>query len=290
MEENWRVYLDGANSKYNPFPDDGFSYTLLAHTDLTRESGQNNGVDLKNVRWDNYDLVVIDESHNLRNRKSSRYEKLMEAVVKGGKGTKFLLLSATPVNVDLSDLHNQIALFSGDDDAAFRESLGIRNLKTTLKEAQKAFIKWSLLPSAARTANALSLELPPAFFHLLDGVSIARSRKQIKEHYADSLAEIGAFPIRRKPEYISSEVDLKGHFSLLRAPRCRIVELFAACFQALDLRFRRVQRSICRYDGRRQLFAGDARALSHRHDEDQFSQAIGKQRVFVRRDDESHHQ
>ena len=146
LEENWRVYLDGANSKYNPFPGDGFSYTLLAHTDLTRESGSNNGVALADVRWDNYDLVVIDESHNLRNRKSSRYEKLMQSVVKEGKGTKFLLLSATPVNVDLSDLHNQIALFSGDDDAAFRESLGIRNLKTTLKEAQKAFIKWSLLP------------------------------------------------------------------------------------------------------------------------------------------------
>ena len=212
LEENWRVYLDGANSKYNPFPDDGFSYTLLAHTDLTRESGSNNGVALADVRWDNYDLVVIDESHNLRNRKSSRYEKLMQSVVKEGKGTKFLLLSATPVNVDLSDLHNQIALFTGDDEAAFHESLGIRNLKTTLKEAQKAFIKWSLLPPAARTANSLSVGLPPAFFHLLDGVSIARSRKQIKQHYADSLAEIGAFPIRLKPEYISSEVDLKGHF------------------------------------------------------------------------------
>ncbi len=212
LEENWRVTLDGANSKYNPFPDDGFSYTLLAHTDLTREGGTNNGVDLANVRWDNYDLVVIDESHNLRNRKSSRYEKLMEAVVKGGKGTKFLLLSATPVNVDLSDLHNQIALFTGDNDGAFRDTLGIRNLKTTLKDSQKAFIKWSLLPAAARTPKALSLELPPAFFHLLDGVSIARSRKQIKQHYADSLSEIGTFPTRRKPEYIDSEVDLKGAF------------------------------------------------------------------------------
>ena len=212
LEENWRVYLDGANSKYNPFPDDGFSYTLLAHTDLTRESGINNGVDLANVRWDNYDLVVIDESHNLRNRKSAKYEKLMQEVVKGGKGTKFLLLSATPVNVDLSDLHNQIALFSGDDEGAFRESLGIRNLKTTIKDSQKAFVKWSVLPPAQRTANALALELPPAFFHLLDGISIARSRKQIQTHYADSLAEIGASPTRLAPDYVHSEVDLKGHF------------------------------------------------------------------------------
>ena len=212
LEENWRVYLDGANSKYNPFPDDGFSYTLLAHTDLTRAGGTNNGVDLASVRWDNYDLVVIDESHNLRNRKSAKYEKLMREVVRGGKGTKFLLLSATPVNVDLSDLHNQIALFSGDDETAFRESLGIKNLKTTIKESQKAFLKWSVLPAAKRTANALSLELPPAFFHLLDGISIARSRKQIQTHYADSLAQIGAFPTRLKPEYVHSEVDLKGHF------------------------------------------------------------------------------
>ncbi len=212
LEENWRVYQSHVASKYNPFPDDAFSFTLLAHTDLSRERGLSSGVRLEDVRWDNYDLVVIDESHNLRNRKGARYEKLMRDVSKGGKGTKFLLLSATPVNVDLSDLGAQIALFNGDDNAAFNESLGIRNLKTTLKDAQKAFIKWSLLPPSARTSNALSLALPPAFFHLLDGLTIARSRRQIENHYADSLQEIGAFPERSKPERLKYELDLKGRF------------------------------------------------------------------------------
>jgi SNF2 family DNA or RNA helicase len=212
LEANWRIYQQAANSKHNPFEGDAFSFTLLAHTDLSREGGQNNGVDLNSVRWDNYDLVVIDESHNLRNRKGSRYEKLMEEVVKKGKGTKFLLLSATPVNVNLSDLHNQLALFTGDDEAAFYDSLGIRNLKYALKAAQQSFVKWSQLPSDARNSNALSLLLPPEFFHLLDGVSIARSRRQIEEHYAASLAQIGTFPKRLKPISLHCEVDSQGHF------------------------------------------------------------------------------
>lgn len=212
LEENWRVYQAQANSKHNPFEDDAFTFTLLAHTDLARESGNNNGVNLQDMRWDNYDLVVIDESHNLRNRKGARYEKLMEEVVKKGKGTKFLLLSATPVNVNLTDLHNQVALFTGDDDLAFHDSLGIKNLKTLVKTAQKAFITWASLPAEKRNSNTLSTTLPPEFFHLLDGLSIARSRRQIQEHYADALEEIGAFPKRLKPVSIHSDVDKQGEF------------------------------------------------------------------------------
>ena len=65
LAENWTNY--NANLTTNIFAGDRFNYDVLAHTDLSRTRGESMGLRLDRVNWGNYDLVVIDESHNFRN-------------------------------------------------------------------------------------------------------------------------------------------------------------------------------------------------------------------------------
>jgi len=223
LRENWTVFLAQNNSDLNPFLKDRFSYTVLSHTDLSRESGRVDGVDLSTINWNNFDLIVIDESHNFRNNtkgkrdedgnivRKSRYERLMDDVIKKGVKTKILMLSATPVNNDLRDLRNQIYFITEGRDAAFAPDLAINSIKDTLATAQKTFMEWARR-SGERDARNLMDRLPASFFTLLDELTIARSRNHIKKHYRASLEKIGHFPKRRKPESIYSEIDLKGRF------------------------------------------------------------------------------
>ncbi len=223
LRDNWTVYLAQNNSELNPFLKDRFAYTVLSHTDLSRDSGRVDGIDLATLNWGNFDLIVIDESHNFRNNtkgkqdedgnliRKSRYERLMDDIIKAGVKTKVLLLSATPVNNDLKDLRNQIYFVTEGRDTAFSQSFGINSIKDTLTVAQKTFMEWARR-SGERDARDLMERLSAGFFTLLDELTIARSRKHIQKYYRASMAQIGQFPRRRKPESVFSEIDLKGRF------------------------------------------------------------------------------
>lgn len=65
LTNNWNTYKD--NYVNNPIAADRLRYDVLYHTDLNRTHGTSNGLDLDRLNWGNYDLVVIDESHNFRN-------------------------------------------------------------------------------------------------------------------------------------------------------------------------------------------------------------------------------
>ena len=220
LRENWTLYVQ--NSTLNPFMGDKFGYSVMSHTDLSRESGIVGIEDLASFNWAQFGLVVIDESHNFRNnargRKRpdgsylpSRYEKLMEAITKGAR-TQVLLLSATPVNNDLKDLRNQIYLLSGDEDRAFQTDLGLASIKDTLAAAQRSFNQWADDPTTRHNSAALYQSLSGNFFTLLDGLTIARSRGHIKRHYADTLHAIGHFPTRGKPDAVFPHIDNQSLF------------------------------------------------------------------------------
>lgn len=223
LRENWTIYQAQNNSELNPFLQDRFSFTVLSHTDLSRDSGKSGDIDLSTINWGNYDLVVIDESHNFRNNTKgkkdedgntickSRYERLMTDVFQSGVKTKVLLLSATPVNTGLSDLRNQLYFLTEGRDDAFTDSIGITSLKETLASAQRTFNDWAKSLGERKTADLLE-NLSSAFFKLLDELTIARSRKHILKYYKDSIARIGNFPERLKPASVFAPIDLNGRF------------------------------------------------------------------------------
>ena len=222
LRENWTVYRH--NDALNPFINDRFRYDVLSHTDLSRESGRSGDLDLATFNWGNFDLVVIDESHNFRNNtpgkrdeegnliRKSRYQRLMDDIIKGGVKTKVLLLSATPVNNDLRDLRNQIYFLAEGEDAAFKDSIGIASLKESLAVAQRTFSAWARKQSGERKTKDLLEKLSSAFFKLLDELTIARSRKHIQRYYKSCIAQLGGFPVRKKPESVFAEIDLQRRF------------------------------------------------------------------------------
>ncbi|MGX9991663.1 helicase-related protein [Rhizobium sp. Z1P35] len=201
LADNWLNY--NTNLTTNIFAKDRFNYDVLCHTDLSRTSGESFGIPLSRVNWGNYDLVVIDESHNFRNNevfkdRETRYQKLMNRVIRDGVKTKVLMLSATPVNNRFTDLRNQLALaYEGQSDALSKSLKSEISIEEIFRRAQKAFNEWSALPSEERTAASILKTLDFDFFELLDAVTIARSRKHIETFY--DTKDIGKFPQRRKP-------------------------------------------------------------------------------------------
>ena len=215
LSENWLTYR--ANYINNPVAEDRLRYDVLCHTDLSRNGGMSNGLDLSRVNWGNYDLVVIDESHNFRNGgnlvdddKQNRYTTLMRKIIKAGVKTKVLMLSATPVNNRFIDLKNQLALAYEGDTAFINSRLKTeRNIDDIFRSAQAAFNKWSKNPPEERTTANLLDMLDNDFFELLDSVTIARSRKHIANRY--NMADIGKFPKRLKPKALMPKLtDLKN--------------------------------------------------------------------------------
>ena len=199
LYENWQTYK--GNYKNNPLEKDRLRYDVLYHTDLSREYGKSNGIDLARLNWGNYDLVVIDESHNFRNGgktkndKENRYLRLMNKVIKSGVKTKVLMLSATPVNNRFADLKNQLELAYEGEAANIDDKLDTQNsIDAIFKKAQMAFNTWSKLEPEKRTTEALLEYLDFDFFELLDSVTIARSRKHIEKYY--DINSIGQFPTR----------------------------------------------------------------------------------------------
>ena len=203
LAENWNTYKD--NYVNNPIAADRLNYDVLFHTDLSRTHGYSNGLDLDRLNWGNYDLVVIDESHNFRNgagthanTQENRYVKLMDKVIRTGVKTKVLMLSATPVNNRFVDLKNQLAIaYEGDSEQINKKLDTSKSIEEIFKQAQRAFNAWSKLEPECRTTDELLRTLDFDFFELLDSVTIARSRKHIEKYY--NTAEIGKFPERKKP-------------------------------------------------------------------------------------------
>lgn len=203
LSENWNTYKD--NYVNNPIASDRLNYDVLFHTDLSRSGGFSNGLDLDRLNWGNYDLVVIDESHNFRNgagthanTQENRYVKLMDKVIRAGVKTKVLMLSATPVNNRFTDLKNQLAIaYEGNSDFINDKLDTKKPIEDIFRLAQKAFNAWSKLDPEDRTTDALLRTLDFDFFEVLDSVTIARSRKHIEKYY--NTEEIGKFPQRLKP-------------------------------------------------------------------------------------------
>jgi len=223
LSGNWTVYQASQNHALNPFKKDRFNFTVIYHTDMSRESGRSdaNGIELENFNWGAYDLVVIDESHNFRcnpiekvkddgSIRMNRAKWLMEKVIKSGVKTKVLMLSATPVNNSLKDLRNQISFITeGKEDALF-EQCKIKSIGFTLENAQKNFTRWSDPKNKNRSMKHLLERLDSSFFKLLDELTIARSRKHIVNFY--DMKSIGKFPKREKPHSVYPDIDTQNRF------------------------------------------------------------------------------
>lgn len=216
LRDNWTLYK--ANDRRNVLAGDRLNYDVLNHTDLSRDGGMSGDIDLSHVNWGNYDLVVIDESHNFRNKaphkeRDTRYDHLMKRVIKAGVKTKVLMLSATPVNNRLADLKNQIAFLTEGNDMALIDH-GIPSIEATIRKAQGQFNRWLDLPDADRRTARLMDMLGFDYFKLLDLLTIARSRKHVQRYYGT--AETGQFPERLRPINIKAEVDLASEFRPIR--------------------------------------------------------------------------
>lgn len=226
LRDNWAVYR--VNDKRNILAKDRFSYDLLNHTDLSRKGGMSGDIDLSFVNWGNYDLVVIDESHNFRNNvavndRETRYEKLMNNIIKAGVKTKVLMLSATPVNNKLDDLKNQLSFITEDNDKALEKTAEIKSISSTLRKAQSIFNKWGDLEDNEKTTERLLDMLNFDYFKLLDSLTIARSRKHIEKYY--NINDIGQFPKRLKPENVKEDIDTLDKFPSFKDINNQILKL-----------------------------------------------------------------
>ena len=234
LRDNWTLYK--ANDRRNVLASDRFNYDVLNHTDLSRDGGHSGDIDLSHVNWGNYDLVVIDESHNFRNKKSprqgneTRYDRLMRKIIKEGVKTRVLMLSATPVNNRLADLKNQIAFVTEGDDTALVEH-GIDSIEQTTRKAQIQFNRWLTMDEAERTPGHLVEMLGFDYFTLLDHLTIARSRRHIERYYGTD--ETGKFPGRLPPINIKADVDLAGQFRAIKDINLEIRRLNLASYAPL---------------------------------------------------------
>jgi SNF2 family DNA or RNA helicase len=213
LRDNWIVYAQ--NDVRNILAKDRFNFDVLNHTDLSRENGYSGDINLETVNWGNYDLIVIDESHNFRNNPPkrdgiTRYQRLMNDIIKTGVKTKVLMLSATPVNTRMNDIKNQIAFITEQDDTALA-AFGIGSIDITLRKAQQRFNTWLKARNGEDfNRDTLIESLDGSYFRILDLLTIARSRKHIQKYY--DVTDIGQFPERLAPETKTSDFDTNGQF------------------------------------------------------------------------------
>ena len=231
LYENWVVYRN--QDRRNILIDDRFNYRVLYHTDLSRYTGNSNEIDLEHFTWENFDLIVIDESHNFRNNvpkrgHKTRYERLMEDVLKKGVKTKVLMLSATPVNNKLRDLRNQVYFITEDDDQGLERN-GIHSINEVMRQAQKQFNTWMDKP--AQNRDELINTLDGRYFKILDLLTIARSRKHIEKYY--DISDIGKFPEKLKPINVYAEVDAEKAFPDIGTINTQLLKLNLANYQPM---------------------------------------------------------
>ena len=213
LRENWTVFQQ--NDIYNILSEDRLNYDVLNHTDLSRETGKSGDINLETINWGNYDLIVIDESHNFRNNPNkregvTRYKRLMNDVIKSNIRTKVLMLSATPVNNKMNDLKNQISFITEGDDEYFA-SYGIDSITQVMRDAQRKFTSWLRNGDPNNlNVNSLMEHLDGSYFRILDMLTIARSRKHIEKYY--DTTDIGNFPQRLTPQTVYPDIDTNGLF------------------------------------------------------------------------------
>lgn len=249
LRDNWLIYTQ--NDKRNLLSSDRFNYDVLNHTDMSRTSGYSGDINLETINWGNYDLVVIDESHNFRNNNPkkdgrNRYQRLLEDIIKAGVKTKVLMLSATPVNNRLNDMKNQVAFITEANDQALVEH-GINSIEGTLRKAQSRFTKWAEQDPDERTSKDLLDSMNFDYFKLLDIYTIARSRKHIEKYYGTS--DMGEFPTRLLPINLKSSIDLNEQFPPLEEVNKSIRRLSLAFYSPIKyVRIDKKQEYARRYD------------------------------------------
>lgn len=211
LEQNWKQYIHGAHSRFDK---DEFKYEVRFHTDLQNDRLQTayDKFKLDYLQTRKKVLIVIDESHNLRNERSGRYKDLLYKLIQNIKGqenrdVKVLLLSATPINTGLKDVKGQFNLIArGNDNAFDNDEFGVDSLDKTFREAQSKYTVWCEEPD--RTIGSFIKRLPPKFFNLTDKLIVARTRKFIEKKLQENLG----FPEKAKPENIYQGVDHFGEF------------------------------------------------------------------------------
>ena len=267
LATNWTTYQ--ANYLNNPIASDRLRYDVICHTDLSRKKGMSGSLDLEYINWGNYDLVVIDESHNFRTGgkeyatdtneiKDNRYNFLLKKIIQQGVQTKVLMLSATPVNNRFIDLKHQLALAYEGNSIEFNKKLGEgKDIDNIFREAQRTFSLWDKLPSSKKTAKKLLSMLSFDFINLLDNVSIARSRKHIEEYY--NMSDIGKFPERLKPKNLqpvlcqdSNVIEYQFIFETLLQLNLSIYNPTAFIYPSKQKKYEEMYDSINRYGFLRQ--------------------------------------
>lgn len=236
LRDNWTLYT--RPDVRNALIDDNFNYTVLNHTDLSRYKGESDGIKLDTFLWSDFDLVVIDESHNFRNNDTSvnretktRYQRLMEDIIQSGRKTKVLMLSATPINNRMNDLKNQVGFITEGNTKALIK-YGIDDIDNTLRLAQRSFNQWMELDENDRTTQSFLDMVNPDYFKLLDMLTIARSRKHIEKYYGTS--SLGDFPERLKPITVKPNIDITAKFPALQDVYDAIGNLNLAMYQPLQ--------------------------------------------------------
>ncbi|WP_274878819.1 helicase-related protein [Vibrio harveyi] len=233
LRDNWLIYTQ--NDKRNLLANDRFNYDVLNHTDMSRNSGFSGDINLETINWGNYDLVVIDESHNFRNNNPkkdgrNRYQRLLKDIIQAGVKTKVLMLSATPVNNRLNDMKNQVAFITEANDQALIDH-GINSIESTLRQAQSRFSRWAEQDPDVRTSKDLLKSMNFDYFKLLDIYTIARSRKHIEKYYGTK--DIGKFPTRLLPINLKSSIDLQDQFPPLEEVNKTIRRLSLAFYSPM---------------------------------------------------------
>lgn len=216
LEQNWTQYLHGAGSRFDK---DEFKYKVRFHTDLQNQRLQQayDSFRLDYLQSRKKVLVVIDESHNLRNEKSSRYADLLASLIQNqpgqeGRDVKILMLSATPINTGLNDVKGQFNLIAHGDDRAFdNDEFGVESLSNTFKDAQAKYTRWCA--DTDRTIGSFISMLPQKFFNLTDKLIVARTRKLIEHKLGEHLG----FPDKARPTNIYQGVDHFGEYQTTEA-------------------------------------------------------------------------
>lgn len=248
LRDNWALYRE--NDRRNILLRDRFNYDILNHTDLTRTKGLSGDINLETLNWGNYDLIVIDESHNfrnapVRNEGMTRYSRLLEEVIKQGVNTKVMLLSATPVNNRMNDLKNQIAFITADNPASLEQS-GIPSYEQTLRRAQAKFNEWQG-SDGEKTTRGLIENLGHDFFRLLELLTISRSRKHIEKYYDDP--RVGKFPERLQPRNPKPDFDTAGRLPEIKDINKTILQLSLCAYSPISyLKMDKVADYAERYD------------------------------------------
>jgi ERCC4-related helicase len=225
LRYNWEQYQPNKNSR---FEQDDIVYYVRNHTDLQDErldkySG-NDALSRESIRRKKKLLVVIDESHNLRNDKAGRYEYLVNEILlpeEPDRDVKVLQLSATPINNGMIDIRNQFKLVVKGKNDGFKESeLQIDNLENIFRRAQIDFADWCR--NDDRKIADLISKLSQKFFSLTDALVVARTRKMI----TNELGETMNFPKKEVPinEYVTPDCigDLKSFNDILDALKIKM--------------------------------------------------------------------